>query len=64
MEVLATAKLEDNTEIVSMVWNKEFPFFGVQFHPEKVQFEHKNHLEILTDYDSVEVAHKMAMFFY
>lgn len=44
LEILATVFLENNQEIVAMIKHKEFPFFGTQFHPEKIQYEHKSHL--------------------
>jgi gamma-glutamyl hydrolase len=40
-DVIATSKSADKTpvEYVSMLEFKKFPFFGVQFHPEKILFE-------------------------
>ncbi|XP_059216448.1 gamma-glutamyl hydrolase A [Stomoxys calcitrans] len=38
--VLATNEDENGLEFISIVEHKEFPFFGAQFHPERVMFEH------------------------
>jgi len=38
-EILATSKDRKGKEFVSVYQGKEFPFFGFQFHPEKVMFE-------------------------
>jgi len=38
-DVIATSMSKDSIEFVSMLEYKKFPFYGVQFHPEKVLFE-------------------------
>ena len=43
-DVLATAKgaREELGEFVAIVKSKNYPFYGVQFHPEKIEFESKS----------------------
>lgn len=38
--ILAAMNSTDNKQIVAMVQHHHYPFLGMQFHPEKVQFEH------------------------
>lgn len=38
--VLAAMNSTDHKQIITMVQHKRYPFIGMQFHPEKIQFEH------------------------
>ena len=64
IDILASTSLENGTKVVSMVKHKTYPFIGVQFHPEKVQFEHRSSVKTNISYQSVEMAHKLAMMFF
>lgn len=64
LEILSTTKLENNRTIVSMVKHKKYPFLGVQFHPEKIQFEHRSSVETNVSFDSIEASHRLAMMFF
>jgi len=48
---------------VSMIEAKKYPFYGVQFHPEKNSFEWKDNLEINHEMGSIEVGHYFGNFF-
>jgi len=45
-EILATSKDRKGEEFVSIFQGKDYPFFGYQFHPEKVLFEWATTIEI------------------
>lgn len=47
-----------------MVKHTKYPFFGSQFHPEKIQFEHKKTLNKIQNFETIEIAHKFSMVFY
>ena len=64
VQVLATTKLETGEEIVSMVRHRTLPFIGVQFHPEKIQFEHRASVSTNVSNASIEASHTMAMLFF
>ena len=64
IQVLTTTKLENNTVVVSMIKDKKYPIIGVQFHPEKIQFEHRASVETNVSYNSIEASHKMSMMFF
>lgn len=44
-----------------MVKHKRYPFYGTQYHPEKIQYEHKPHLNKIQNFQTVEIAHKTSM---
>ena len=60
---LATNLDEDGFESVSMMEAKNFPLWGVIFHPEKIPFEKSNKYNIPHDFDSVRAANHFAHFF-
>lgn len=61
-EVLATSTLRDSeTPIVAFVKHREMPFYGVQFHPEKNEFEMK--AEVDHTEKSIDVMKRFADFF-
>ena len=64
MEILSTTKLENNQVIISMLKHKRYPFIGVQFHPEKIQFEHRASVQTNVSYWSIEASHRLAMMFF
>lgn len=64
VQVLTSTKLENNQLVVSMVRHRTYPFIGVQFHPEKIQFEHRAAVETNVSYNSIEASHKLAMLFF
>jgi gamma-glutamyl hydrolase len=64
IDILSTTKLENNEVIVSMVKDKTYPFIGVQFHPEKIQFEHRSSVTTNVSFWSIEASHKLAMVFF
>lgn len=52
-------------EYISTMESKKWPFYGVQFHPEKNTFEHvnrKGHLEIPHHYEAIQVTQFFANF--
>lgn len=64
IDVLSTTNLEDGSRIISMIKHKKYPFIGVQFHPEKIQYEHRSSVQTNVSYQSLEAAHKLAMMFF
>ena len=64
IEILSTTKLENNKNIVSMIKHKQYPFIGVQFHPEKIQFEHRSSVKTNVSFESIEASHRLAMMFF
>lgn len=51
--VIATSKDRKNKEFVSIFQGKELPFFGLQFHPEKVLFEWAETINVPHSLDAV-----------
>ncbi len=47
-----------------MVKHKQYPIYGVQFHPEKIQYEHRASVKTNVTYESIEASHKLAMMFF
>lgn len=47
-----------------MIKHKRYPFLGVQFHPEKIQYEHKDTIKTNVTFESIEISHKLAMLFF
>lgn len=62
-QVLATSKTKNNHEIVAFVKSSKYPFFGVQYHPEKIKFEHNAKLNIDRSENAINLAEKMAIIF-
>lgn len=61
-EVVALSKLQGSgTPIVAFVKHKEMPFYGVQFHPEKNEFEAKSNVD--HEQRSVAIMKRLADFF-
>jgi imidazoleglycerol phosphate synthase glutamine amidotransferase subunit HisH len=42
LDIVGTSVAGNGKEYVAIVEHKTLPFYGVQFHPEKSQFETKN----------------------
>ncbi|KAJ8924851.1 hypothetical protein NQ315_001006 [Exocentrus adspersus] len=61
-KVLATNKDVNQLEFISAMESKEFPIYGVQFHPEKNQFEFEKN-KIPHSKEAVEVAQYFGNFF-
>jgi gamma-glutamyl hydrolase len=64
IDILSTTKLENNQVVVSMLKHRRYPFIGVQFHPEKIQFEHRASVQTNVSYWSIEASHRLAMMFF
>jgi len=64
IDVLSTTNLEEGQNVVSMIKHRKYPFIGVQFHPEKIQFEHRSSVQTNVSFQSVEASHRMAMMFF
>ena len=47
-----------------MVKHRKYPFIGVQFHPEKIQYEHKDTIKTNVTFESLEISHKLSMLFF
>lgn len=60
--VLATTILKDEQEILSMVEHKRYPWFGVQFHPEKTIYEHDENLNLKKTKMSFQVTNKLGQY--
>lgn len=64
IDILSTTTLESGENVISMIKHRKYPFIGVQFHPEKIQYEHRSSVQTNVSYQSLEAAHKMAMMFF
>jgi len=62
-DVLSTNCDKKGVYFVSTIEAKKYPFYGVQWHPEKIQFEWASDTEIDHTFDSVEVNSWTARFF-
>jgi len=65
-KILAINHDEENLEYISIVEGIHYPFYGVQFHPEKPLFEFvskKNHCNIPHDNDAIQSGQYFANFF-
>lgn len=49
-----------NTKVVSAIQHRKFPIVGVQFHPEKVLFEHKSKVNIQLTKDSMRASQELS----
>lgn len=63
INIIATTKMDDNTKFVSIFEHSKYPFIGVQFHPEKIQFEHKVFLNKIDDFKSINISYNMSILF-
>jgi len=62
-DLLSTNTDKKNKAFVSTIEAKKYPFFGVQWHPEKIMFEWKYPSEIDHSFDSVELNSWTSRFF-
>lgn len=60
---LATNKDSDGLEFISAYESKRYPFYGIQWHPEKAQYEFVRNKNIPHSLDSVKAAQFFANFF-
>ncbi|KRT81319.1 Peptidase [Oryctes borbonicus] len=51
--ILATSKDRNNFEFVSVFESRKYPFYGVQFHPEKANFEFREQGDIPHSLDAI-----------
>jgi len=61
--IVSTASDEDGNEFVDMFESKKYPFYGVQFHPEKNAFEWSSSLSICHDSDAILASQSLILFF-
>lgn len=59
--VLSTSTAD--VEFISSFESKEYPFFGIQFHPEKNIFEYKSSLNIPHSISAIKISQYFANFF-
>ncbi|CAG9770693.1 unnamed protein product [Ceutorhynchus assimilis] len=62
-KILTTNKDINGFEFISAMEHKDFPFYGIQFHPEKNQFEFKRNKGFPHTFNSIKVAQYFANFF-
>lgn len=63
IDILTTSEI-NGEEFVTMIKHKKYPFIGTQFHPEKIQYEHRSTLQTNASFAGVEFSHKLAMLFF
>ncbi|KAK9880828.1 hypothetical protein WA026_013155 [Henosepilachna vigintioctopunctata] len=56
-------KDDEDIEFISTMEHKKYPFYGLQFHPEKSRFEFKETLDIKHNFNSTLVSQYFANFF-
>eukprot|EP00794_Sanderia_malayensis_P000531 gene531-1184_t len=61
--LLATAKDRDGKQFVAAMEGKKYPFYGLQFHPEKPAFEWHPTLDIRHTSEAVKIGQYIADFF-
>ncbi|XP_030745262.1 gamma-glutamyl hydrolase A-like isoform X2 [Sitophilus oryzae] len=61
--ILATNKDDNGLEFISAMEHRKYPVYGVQFHPEKNQFEFKKGKGFPHSFDSIKTAQYFANFF-
>lgn len=62
-DILATNQDRNGLEFISAYESKDYPFYGVQWHPEKAQYEFVRNKNIPHSLNSVKVAQYFANFF-
>lgn len=62
-KILSKNQDVNGIEFVSSVEHKKYPFYGIQFHPEKVQYEWIRNQNIAHSANAVLVAQWFAKFF-
>ena len=63
INILTTSEISGE-EFVTMIKHKKYPFMGTQFHPEKIQYEHRSTLQTNASFAGIEFSHKLAMLFF
>lgn len=61
--ILATSVDANGLEFISVFESHKYPFYGVQFHPEKVNFEFRKGANIPHNMDAIAVSQFFANFF-
>jgi len=61
--ILSTAYDSEGNEFVDIFESKKYPFYGVQFHPEKNAFEWSSSLSICHDPDAILASQALILFF-
>ena len=61
--IVSTNKDLNGAEFISTVEHKKYPFYGIQYHPEKNIFEHKETLQIPHHPEALEFAEYFGNFF-
>lgn len=61
--ILATSEDKENFEFVSVFESRKYPFYAVQFHPEKANFEFRNQGDIPHGVDAIAVSQFFSNFF-
>ena len=51
---------KDNKQIVAAIQHKSLPIFGVQFHPEKILYEHKKRVKVKFTYESAVASQELS----
>uniref|UniRef100_A0A336L4L4 folate gamma-glutamyl hydrolase n=1 Tax=Culicoides sonorensis TaxID=179676 RepID=A0A336L4L4_CULSO len=62
-QMLATNKDQNNMEFVSVIEHRKYPYYGVQFHPEKNLYEWHKSSTISHSYDAIKSSQYFAQFF-
>lgn len=62
-QIIATSKDTNGFEFVSIFESRKYPFYGVQFHPEKTNFEFKKCANIPHNQESIYISQYFANFF-
>lgn len=61
--ITSTSRDLKGVEFVATIESNDFPFYGVQFHPEKNQFEFKKDANICHNKEAIKVSQYFANFF-
>ena len=62
-EIIATSNTRSNHRIIAMVKAKGYPFYAVQFHPEKTEFETGPKVHAVRTKEAITAAQKLAQLF-
>lgn len=62
-DVLATNKDKNDLEFISAFESKLYPFYGIQWHPEKTQYEFARNFNIPHSLNAIKASHYFAEFF-